>query len=59
MKLEKETEKAILQIPKEINKLTKVIAVIGETLFNAKIKKLEINKKDFEELAKENRRGVA
>jgi len=58
-KLEKETQKAVIQIPKEIEKLTKVIAVIGETFFNTKIRKLEQSKKDFEELVKEeNKRGV-
>jgi len=57
--LDTETQKAIVRIPNELNRLTKVIAVIGETLFNAKMEKLELNKKEFEKLVrKEERRGV-
>lgn len=50
--VKKETEDAIIEIPKEINKLTKVLAAIGEALFNAKMKKFENNKEEFEELMK-------
>ena len=55
-KIDNETKKAIIQLPKEVNKLTRVIAVIGETLFNTKAKKLKKNKREFEELV--NRKGV-
>jgi hypothetical protein len=62
MHLEKETQKAITQIPKEIEKLTKVIAVIGETLLEIKILKLEENKKEFKRVIEEEknqRRGIS
>ncbi len=60
MKMHKETQKAIRQIPKELNKLSKIIAVIGGTLVNEKIEKLHLNEKKFRELVEkeENRRGI-
>ena len=60
MKMRKDTEKAITQIPKELNKLSRVIAVIGETLFNKKIDELHSNKIKFKELMEkeQSRRGV-
>ena len=52
--------KALFQISKEINKQTKVIASIGVSLLNAKVKKLEKTKKEFKELVEENpRKGVS
>ena len=57
--LDAETKKAIVRIPNELNRLTRVIAVIGETVFDAKIQKLKQNEKEFEKLVrKEERRGV-
>ncbi|MFH1391522.1 MAG: hypothetical protein ABIH20_04390 [Candidatus Diapherotrites archaeon] len=47
-----ETEEAIEQIPRELDKLTRIISIIGETLFNTKIKKLKENQEQFEELVK-------
>ncbi|HZX20065.1 MAG TPA: hypothetical protein VFF13_03560 [archaeon] len=58
MKMHKETQKAIRQIPKELNRLSTIIAVIGKTLVNEKIEKLHFNEKKFRELVeKEHTRG--
>jgi len=49
------TEKAINQIPRELKKLTKVIATIGETLIDTRINKIKKNKKEFRRIvAKES-----
>ena len=59
-KLDKKTREAIIQTPREIRRLTKVIAIIGETLFDAKLKKIKRSEKDFKELYnKMERRGIA
>ena len=50
-----ETEDAIEQIPRELDKLTRIISIIGETLFNTKIKKLKENQEQFKELMKKQR----
>ncbi len=59
-KIDVETKKAIVRIPQEINKLTKVIAIIGESVFNAKTLELKRKKEEFEELLKQNnhKRGI-
>ncbi len=51
----KETEDAIVQIPKELNKMTKILAAIGEALFNVKMKKFENDKEEFKEFMKESK----
>ena len=51
--MKKESEEAIIQIPREINKLTRVIATIGEALLNQKIRRIVDNKEAFKELVKE------
>jgi hypothetical protein len=60
MKLEKETQKAIIRIPKELAKLTRVLAFIGETLFGLKAIRIEKNKKKLQKIfeEKEPRSGV-
>lgn len=39
--MEERTERAIRQVPREIRRQTRVIAAIGETLIDTKIKKLK------------------
>lgn len=39
--MEEKTERALRQVPREIRRQTRVIAAIGETLIDAKIKKLK------------------
>lgn len=58
--MHKETQKAITKIPKELNKLSRIIAVIGETLFDKKIEKLRVDEKKFLELMEKehSRRGI-
>jgi len=54
-----DSQKALWQISKELNKLTRVIASIGKGLFNVKVEKLRQKKADFEEFSeKNNRKGV-
>jgi len=48
--VKQKTEEAIEQIPRELDKLTRIVSIIGETLFNTKIKKLKENKEQFKEL---------
>lgn len=38
---------AIIRIPREIHRLTKTIAILGETLIDNKIEKTRQNKRDF------------
>lgn len=53
-KIDAETKKAIIQIPKEINKLSKVVACVGKIMSNAETQKLARKKKDFQELLKDS-----
>ena len=39
--MEKRTEKALRQVPRELLRQTRVIAAIGQTLIDAKIKKID------------------
>lgn len=56
-KIDKETKKAILKIPKEINRLSRVVACIGRILSNDEAQKLRQKQKDFEELLEKNERS--
>jgi len=51
------TEKAITQIPRELKKLTKVIAIIGETLIDTKITKIKRNEKEFRGIVVQENKG--
>jgi len=55
--MKSKTEKAIQQIPKEINKLAKIIALLGQTLLNQKITHTKEQQKIVQEQAKEERRA--
>ena len=57
-KIDIETKKAIVRIPKEINKLSRVVACVGKILSNSEKQKLRKKQKDFEELLKEHRSDV-
>ncbi len=47
--MNKKTEKAVKQIPTEIRRLTKVVATIGETMLDKKIKQTQKNAKEFKQ----------
>lgn len=53
--MNKKTEKAVKEIPREIRKLTEVVATIGETLIDAKIKKINSGKSTIKKF-KENQK---
>ena len=52
-KLNGKTQSALRQIPKELQKLNRIIAVIGEILAGQKVKKLEQSKQEFKEFVEE------
>ena len=49
-KMNKKTEKAVKQIPTEIRRLTKVVATIGQTVLDKKIKTTQKNAKEFKQI---------
>ena len=50
------TQSALRQIPKELQKLNKIIAVVGEILAGQKVNKLEQSKREFKEFMEEKER---
>lgn len=46
--MQEETEKAIKQIPKELARLNRIIAAIGQAVAGKKVKQLKKSKKEFE-----------
>ena len=57
MKIDEKTKKAIIQIPKEISKLSQVVACVGKILSTAEKQKLRQKQKDFEELSWNKKTG--
>ncbi|MFH1257015.1 MAG: hypothetical protein V1494_07040 [Candidatus Diapherotrites archaeon] len=55
-KINGKTKKAIQEIPVELKKLNKIIAVIGDGLMNVKIDRLRQDKEDFNELVNRKKR---
>ena len=51
----KHTAKEVKQVAKELRKLTKVIAVIGKTMIDEKIKDIENKNEEFKELVKKEK----
>jgi len=47
--MQRETEKAIKQIPKELARLNRVIAVIGQAMAGRNVKQLKKSREEFEE----------
>lgn len=57
-KLEKQTEKAIKDIPKEIRRLSKVVATVGKIMVRSETVRLEQKKKKMQKIVEEARRDV-
>lgn len=47
-----QSKKALHEIPKELNKLNQLIAIIGEALLNREIKEIKKNKDELMETVK-------
>ena len=53
--MQRETEKAIKQIAKELSKLNRIVAVIGQAFIGKKVTQLKDNSKEFKKIVEQRR----